>query len=74
MKETGADGIIIPDLPLEEKAEIIDAAKENEVDIIPLVTKVSHSRIKSIVEDATGFVYCVSILGGTGARKIIQGD
>lgn len=74
MKETGADGIIIPDLPLEEKAEITDAAKENAIDIIPLVTKVSHNRIKSIVEDATGFVYCVSILGVTGARETIQGD
>lgn len=74
MKEKGADGIIIPDLPLEEKDEIADAAEINGIDIIPLVTRVSNDRIKNIVADAKGFVYCVSILGVTGMREDLDAD
>lgn len=74
MREKGADGIIIPDLPLEEKEEILSSANENKIDIIPLVTRVSKERIKEIVKDATGFVYCVSILGVTGVRENLDED
>lgn len=74
MKENGADGILIPDLPLEEIDEIKEAADENGIDIIPLVTRTSHDRIKEIVKDASGFVYCVSILGVTGVRDSIDDD
>ncbi|MDO5708276.1 MAG: tryptophan synthase subunit alpha [Andreesenia angusta] len=74
MRETGADGILIPDLPLEERDEIAEEAKKNGIDIIPLVSRVSHDRIKNIVKDASGFVYCVSILGVTGMRDDIDDD
>lgn len=74
MKDNGADGVLIPDLPLEEQDEIKQAADTNGIDIIPLVTRTSYQRIKDIVEDASGFVYCVSILGVTGVRDSIDDD
>lgn len=66
--ECGVDGLIIPDLPFEETFEIkefIDK-KENSPYLIPLVSPVSKERISMIVNDAKGFVYCVSSMGVTG--------
>lgn len=74
MRNSGADGILIPDLPLEERNEISDSAKKNGIDVIPLVTRTSGKRIKDIVSDSSGFVYCVSILGVTGVRDSIEDD
>lgn len=68
-KAVGADGVIIPDLPFEESGEALVAAKQYEIDLIPLVAPTSKQRIQSIVADATGFVYCVSSLGVTGTRN-----
>lgn len=66
-KETGVDGLIVPDLPLEEQEELKDALKEEEGAIlIQLVSPVSKERIPSILKDARGFVYCVSAMGVTG--------
>lgn len=74
LKEKGGDGVIIPDLPLEERDEVYDACKESGIDLIPLVTKVSKDRIEAIVDGVSGFVYCVSLLGVTGTRSEIEGD
>ncbi|MBA5851915.1 tryptophan synthase subunit alpha [Clostridium sp. cel8] len=62
----GVDGIIIPDLPIEERESIIDIAKKYEVYLIPLVAPTSKDRIKQIVNSGGGFVYCVSKNGVTG--------
>ncbi len=70
----GVDGIIIPDLPFEEKSEIKDIAKKYDVDIISLVAPTSAERIKNIAKEADGFVYVVSSMGVTGVRKEITTD
>ncbi|WP_244833469.1 tryptophan synthase subunit alpha [Clostridium sp. BJN0001] len=64
----GVDGIIIPDVPHEESFEILEYInkKENAPYLIPLVSPVSKNRIPMLVENAKGFVYCVSSMGVTG--------
>ena len=74
MEQLGVDGIIIPDLPFEEKAEIADIAKAHGVDIISMISPTSKERIERIAADATGFVYVVSSMGVTGVRKEITTD
>lgn len=66
-QETGVDGLIIPDLPYEEQDEIQDALAgcDNTI-LIQLVSPVSKERIPMILENARGFVYCVSSMGVTG--------
>ena len=68
--ECGIQGLIIPDLPYEEK----DECKNHDVDIISLIAPASHDRIKMIAKEATGFIYCVSSLGVTGVRSDINTD
>lgn len=66
-QETGVDGLIIPDLPFEEQDELRDALGEDDRTImIQLVSPVSKDRIPMILENARGFVYCVSSMGVTG--------
>lgn len=62
-------GLIIPDLPIEESAEVREAAKAANVHLIPLVAPTSHERISAITREADGFIYCVSSLGVTGERS-----
>ena len=65
--ESGVDGLIIPDLPLEEQDEIKEfLQKENAPILIQLVSPVSKDRIPEILKDARGFIYCVSSMGVTG--------
>ena len=67
----GVDGLIIPDLPLEEA----DSIKKNGLDLIFLVApNSSDERIKLAAKISTGFIYVVSIAGITGARKDLQLD
>ncbi|HCW03176.1 MAG TPA: tryptophan synthase subunit alpha [Clostridium sp.] len=73
-RQVGIDGLIIPDLPLEGRGEIIDCAYENDIYIIPMVAPTSEERIKKILKDGRGFVYCVSIKGVTGTRDRISTD
>nr|WP_041701925.1 tryptophan synthase subunit alpha [Gottschalkia acidurici] len=70
--EVGIDGIIIPDLPIEERDEVLEACKENYVHLIPLVAPTSKDRIKEITEGTGGFVYCVAVNGVTGTRDSIN--
>lgn len=73
-KETGMDGIILPDLPYEEKEEFIDICKEYDVDLISLIAPTSENRIAMIAKEADGFIYVVSSLGVTGTRTEIKTD
>ncbi|MDF2595530.1 MAG: tryptophan synthase subunit alpha [Clostridia bacterium] len=72
--EIGVDGIIIPDLPFEEKQEFNDFAVVYAVDMISLVAPTSRDRIKEITKEAKGFLYCVTSMGVTGTRDTIQTD
>lgn len=72
--EAGVDGVIIPDLPYEEKDEIQDTADKNGVVIISLVSPVSGDRVVEIARNAKGFLYCVSSLGVTGVRQDFSTD
>lgn len=68
-KEAGVDGLIIPDIPLEEDGIIKDHAAANGLDVIHLVApNTSDERMKLADENSQGFVYCVSVTGVTGAR------
>lgn len=67
--EVGLDGLIIPDLPLEERDAILKVIRDKPLNFIPLVAPTSGNRIKEIVKDAQGFIYCVSSKGVTGKRN-----
>ena len=67
--ECGVDGVIIPDLPFEEKGELMPYAKKNGVDVISLIAPTSEARIAMIAKEAQGYVYCVSSMGVTGVRS-----
>lgn len=73
-KDAGACGVIIPDLPFEEKAELQDVACKYGIEVVSLVAPTSEDRIKMIASDAEGFVYTVSSLGVTGVRSEIKTD
>lgn len=73
-KDVGIDGLIIPDLPIEERKDILEEADKYGIYLIPLVAPTSKERIKLITENGKGFVYCVSITGVTGAREDIETD
>ena len=73
-KEIGIDGLILPDIPYEEKDEFDGICKQYDVDLISLIAPTSHERISTIANDASGFVYCVSSLGVTGTRTKITTD
>lgn len=67
-------GLILPDLPFEEKKEFLDVFEKYEVDIISLIAPTSNDRIKMIAKEARGFLYLVSSLGVTGVRNEITTD
>jgi tryptophan synthase alpha chain len=73
-QEVGLDGIIIPDLPFDEKDEVKPIAAAHDVDLISLVAPTSADRIAAIASDASGFIYLVSSLGVTGVRSEISTD
>lgn len=72
--ECGIDGLIIPDLPFEEKGELFDVCRNYGIDIISLIAPTSHDRIRKIAETAQGFLYVVSSMGVTGVRSRIETD
>ena len=72
--EIGMQGLILPDVPFEEKDEFSSVCKEYGIDLISLIAPTSHDRIRMIAKDADGFVYCVSSLGVTGTRTKITTD
>ena len=66
--EIGMDGLILPDVPFEEKEEFAPTCRKYGLDFISLIAPTSHDRISMIAKEAEGFVYCVSSLGVTGMR------
>lgn len=72
--EIGIDGIILPDVPYEEKEDFAPTCRQYGIDLISLIAPTSNDRIKMIAGDADGFVYCVSSLGVTGTRTEITTD
>ena len=73
-RECGISGIIIPDLPYEEKGECDGIASKYGVDVISMIAPTSASRIRSIASEAKGFLYVVSSMGVTGVRSEIKTD
>lgn len=73
-REIGIDGLILPDLPYEEKEEFLDSCHSYGVDLISLIAPTSANRIAMIAKEAEGFLYVVSSLGVTGTRSEIKTD
>ena len=73
-KEIGIDGLILPDLPFEEKEEFNDICVKNDIDLVSLIAPTSENRISMIAKEANGFIYVVSSLGVTGTRSDITTD
>lgn len=72
--EAGVSGLILPDVPYEEKEEFSAPCKAFGIDFISLIAPTSHARISKIAGSAEGFIYCVSSLGVTGVRDSISTD
>lgn len=72
--DAGIDALIVPDLPFEEREELLGLCDGHGVALISLIAPTSRERIASIAREARGFVYCVSSLGVTGVRSHITGD
>ena len=74
MAQTGVAGLILPDVPFEEKEEFAAPCREAGVVLISMVAPTSAGRVQMIAGEAEGFLYCVSSLGVTGVRGSISGD
>jgi tryptophan synthase alpha chain len=72
--ETGVDGLIIPDMPYDERGELLPFAEKYDIDIISLVAPASKSRIRMIAEEAKGYIYVLPSLNATDARNDIITD
>lgn len=73
-REIGINGLILPDLPYEEKEEFLPLCRKYGVDLISLIAPTSENRIAMIAKEADGFIYLVSSLGVTGTRSEINTD
>lgn len=72
--EIGIDGLILPDIPFEEKEEFLPICRRYDVALISLIAPTSENRIGMIAKEAEGFIYIVSSLGVTGMRSEINTD
>ena len=72
--ETGIDGMILPDVPFEEKEEFAPACRARGLDFISLIAPTSENRVAMIAKEAEGFLYIVSSMGVTGVRSEITTD
>lgn len=68
------DGLILPDIPFEEKSDFDDLCSQHGMALISMIAPTSHDRIRMIAKEAEGFIYCVSSLGVTGTRSEITTD
>ena len=73
-QDIGIDGLILPDLPFEEKEEFLAICHAHEVDLISMIAPTSKDRITMIAREAEGFLYIVSSMGVTGTRRAITTD
>ncbi len=72
--ESGIDGLIVPDLPVEEATPLLLACNKHDINLIFLVAQTTtEERLQKILEVSRGFLYVVSLLGVTGARKELSG-
>lgn len=71
-KEVGICGLILPDIPFEEKEEFAPLCEKHGVEFISFVAPTSKDRIAQIAKESSGFLYCVSSLGVTGVRSEIS--
>lgn len=72
--DAGISGVIIPDMPFEEKDELQSVAKNYGIEVVSLIAPTSEDRIKMIAKNAEGFIYTVSSMGVTGTRNEIKTD
>ncbi len=72
--EIGIDGLILPDIPFEEKDEFLEYCHKYDVALISLIAPTSENRVSMIAKEAEGFIYLVSSLGVTGTRDSIATD
>ena len=72
--DIGIDGLILPDIPFEEKEEFLDICHKYDVALISLIAPTSADRVGMIAREAEGFIYLVSSLGVTGVRSEIKTD
>jgi tryptophan synthase alpha chain len=72
--EAGIDGLILPDVPYEERADFAPTCEKYGLDLISMIAPTSEDRISMIAKEATGFIYVVSSLGVTGTRTKITTD
>ena len=73
-QEVKIDGLILPDLPFEEKEEFLPTCHQYGIDLVSLIAPTSENRIAMIAKEAEGFLYIVSSLGVTGTRSEIKTD
>lgn len=72
--EIGIDGLILPDVPFEEKEDFAPLCAQYGLDLVSMIAPTSENRIASIAQEASGFIYVVSSLGVTGVRSEIKTD
>lgn len=70
----GIDGLIVPDLPFEHRAELLPQTQAHHIQLISLVTPISEKRKEMIAKNSEGFLYCVTSLGVTGERSTFDMD
>ncbi|MDR1691717.1 MAG: tryptophan synthase subunit alpha [Oscillospiraceae bacterium] len=73
-RSCGLYGVIIPDLPYEERGEVAPFAGQNGIHLITLIAPTSADRVRTLAKDASGFIYLVSSLGVTGIRSELSVD
>lgn len=71
-QSVGIDGVIVPDVPFEEKHELEECCKQYNITLISMIAPTSSERVQMIAKEAEGFLYCVSSLGVTGVRTTIS--
>ncbi len=71
---SGVTGLILPDVPFEEKEDFDEICDKYGVELISMIAPTSNDRIKMIAKEAKGYIYVVSSLGVTGARSAITTD
>ncbi len=72
--DAGVSGLILPDIPYEEREDFAPACRQYGLELVSMIAPTSRERIKMIAADAEGFLYCVSSLGVTGVRTQITTD
>jgi len=74
-KEAGFSGLIVPDLPGDEAAELFQLVRSSELDLIQLVAPTTpRTRVQEILKSCSGFVYCIAVAGTTGVREQVASE